>query len=169
VEQPSPNAKRSHVKSTQTCQDAQAPVKLKTKRKPKAAQPTLVVKSRKAVPKPAQTTAGNRGQLSKTLAPQTQSPASTKRKLTQEAAPSTTAARKPGKKKPTVRQVAMVSQSKPTGSKSKTPASKTRQPASQAQTVKQKAVDSTSADKKATQSKTLALTPMVSQSKVRGS
>jgi hypothetical protein len=63
----------------------------------------------------------------------------------------------------------MVSQSKPTGSKSKTPASKTRQAASQAQTAKQKAVDSTSVDKKATQSKTLALTPMVSQSKVRGS
>jgi hypothetical protein len=63
----------------------------------------------------------------------------------------------------------MVNQSKPTGSKSKTPASKTRQAASQAQTAKQKAVDSTSVDKKATQSKTLALTPMVSQSKVRGS
>jgi hypothetical protein len=120
--QASPSAKRSRVKSTQTCQDAQAPAKLKTKRKSKAAQPTSQVKSRKAAQKPAQTTPGNRGQSSKTLAPQIQSPASTKRKLKQEAAPSTSVARKPGKKKPTVRQVAMVSQSKPTGSKSKTPA-----------------------------------------------
>jgi hypothetical protein len=59
--------------------------------------------------------------------PRKSSPAPTQRKPKQEAAPSTTAVRKPGKKKPTVRQVAMVSQSKPTGSKSKTPASKTRQ------------------------------------------
>ena len=127
VEQPSPSAKRSRAKSTPTSLDAQASAKLKTKRKSKAAQPTSAVKSRKAAPKPAQTTPGNRGQSSKTVAPQTQSPASTKRKLKQEAAPSTSAVRKPGKKKPTVRQVAMVSQSKPTGSKSKTPASKTRQ------------------------------------------
>jgi hypothetical protein len=122
VEQPLPSVKRSRAKSTPTLPDAQAPAKSKTKRKSKAAQPTSQVKSRKAAPKPAQTTSGNRGQLSKTPAPQTQSPASTKRKLKQEAAPSTTAVRKPGKKKPTVRQVAMVSQSKPTGSKSKTPA-----------------------------------------------
>jgi hypothetical protein len=126
VEQPSLNAKPSRAKSTPTSPDAQAPAKLKTKRKSKVAQPTSQVKSRKAAPKPAQTTAGNRGQLSKTLAPPTQSPAPTKRKSKQEAAPSTTAVRKPGKKKPTVRQVAMVSQSKPTGSKSKTLASKTR-------------------------------------------
>jgi hypothetical protein len=59
--------------------------------------------------------------------PRKSSPAPTQRKPKQEAAPSTTAARKPGKKKPTARQVAMVSQSKPTGSKSKTPARKTRQ------------------------------------------
>jgi hypothetical protein len=59
--------------------------------------------------------------------PRRQSPAPTQRKQKTEAAPSTTAARKPGKKKPTARQVAMVSQSKPTGSKSKTAASKTRQ------------------------------------------
>jgi hypothetical protein len=59
--------------------------------------------------------------------PRKSSPARTPRKPKQETAPSTTAARKPGKKKPTARQVAMVSQSKPTGSKSKTPASKTRQ------------------------------------------
>ena len=60
------------------------------------------------------------------LRPRKPSPAPTQRKLKQEAAPSTTAERKPGKKKPTARQVAMVSQSKPTGSKSKTAASKTR-------------------------------------------
>jgi hypothetical protein len=169
AEQPSPSAKPLRAKSTQASQDAQAPAKSKPKRKAKAAQSTTPVKSRKAEPKPALTTRGNRGQSSKTLAPQTQSPASTQPKSKQEAAPSTTAVRKPGKKKPTARQVAMVSQSKPTGSKSKTPASKTRQPASQAQTAKQKAVGSTLADKKTTQSKTLALTPMVSQSKVRGS
>jgi hypothetical protein len=122
AEQPSPSAKRSRAKSTPTSLDAQAPAKLKTKRKPKAAQPTIQVKSQKAAQKPAQTTNGNRGQSSKTLAPQTQSPAPTQRKQKTEAAPSTTAARKPGKKKPTARQVAMVSQSKPTGSKSKTPA-----------------------------------------------
>ena len=59
--------------------------------------------------------------------PRKSSPAPTQRKPKQEAAPSTSVARKPGKKKPTVRQVAMVNQPKPTGSKSKTPASKTRQ------------------------------------------
>jgi hypothetical protein len=58
--------------------------------------------------------------------PRKSSPAPTQRKPKQEAAQPTSAARKPGKKKPTARQVAMVSQSKPTGSKSKTPASKTR-------------------------------------------
>jgi hypothetical protein len=170
VEQPSLSVKLLRAKRTPVSpQAAPNPAKLKTKRKSKVAQSTTQVKSQKAEPKPAQTTTGNRGQLSKTLAPQTQSPAPTQRKLTQEAAPSTTVVVKPGKKRPTARQVAMVSQSKPTGSKSKTPASKTRQAASQAQTAKQKAVDSTSVDKKATQSKTLALTPMVSQSKVRGS
>jgi hypothetical protein len=59
--------------------------------------------------------------------PRKSSPAPTQRKPKQEAAPSTSAVRKPGKKKPTARQVAMVSQSQPTGSKSKTAASKTRQ------------------------------------------
>jgi hypothetical protein len=122
AEQASPSAKRLRAKSTQTCQDVQAPAKLKTKRKPRVAQSTTPVKSQKAEPKPAQTTSGNRGRPRKTPALLTQSPAPTKRKLKQEAVPSTTAVRKPGKKKPTVRQVAMVSQSKPTGSKSKTPA-----------------------------------------------
>ena len=122
VEQPSPSAKRSRVKSTPTCQDVQAPVKLKPKRKSKAAPSTSAVKSHKAEQKPAQTTPGSRGRPRKTPVLLTQSPAPTKRKSKQEAAPSTSAVRKPGKKKPTVRQVAMVSQSKPTGSKSKTPA-----------------------------------------------
>jgi hypothetical protein len=123
AEQASPSAKRSRAKSTQASPPvAQAPVKLKPKLKSKAVQPTSQAKSRKAAPKPVQTITGNRGQSSKTTAPQTQSPASTKRKLKQEAAPSTSAVRKPGKKRPTARQVAMVSQSKPTGSKSKTPA-----------------------------------------------
>lgn len=98
------------------------PAKSKPKRKPKVAQPTSAVASRKAEPKPAPTTSGKLGQLSKTLAPQTQSPVPIKRKLKQEAVPSTTVVPKLGKKKPTVRQVAMVSQSKATGSKSKTPA-----------------------------------------------
>jgi hypothetical protein len=169
AEQPSPSVKPLRAKSTQASQDVQAPAKSKPKRKSKVAQPTTQVKSRKAVQKPAQTTRGNRGQSSKTLAPQTQSPAPTKRKSKQEAAPSTTVARKPGKKKPTVRQVAMVSQFKQTGSKSKTPASKTSQPASQVQTAKQKAVDSTLAGKKVIQSKTSVQTRTVRQSKVSGS
>jgi hypothetical protein len=122
VEQPSPSVKRSRAKSTQASQGAQAPVKSKPKRKSKVAQSTTQVKSQKAEPKPALTTSGNRGQSSKTLVPQTQSPAPTKRKLKQEVAQSTTVAAKPGKKRPTARQVAMVSRSKPTGSKSKTPA-----------------------------------------------
>jgi hypothetical protein len=87
VEQPSPSAKRSRAKSTQT--------------------------SPQVAPKQTR--------------PRKSSPAPTPRKPKQEAAQSTSVARKPGKKKPTARQVAMVSQSKPTGSKSKTPASKTRQ------------------------------------------
>jgi hypothetical protein len=122
VEQPSPSAKRSRAKSTQASQDAQALVKSKPKRKPRVAQSTTQVKSQKAELKPAQTTPGSRGQSSKTPVPQTQSPALTKRKSRQEVVPLTTAVRKPGKKRPTARQVAMVSQSKPTGSKSKTPA-----------------------------------------------
>jgi hypothetical protein len=167
--QPLPSAKRSRVKSTPASQDAQAPAKLKPKHKPKAAPSTTQVKSRKVAPKPAQTTLGSRGQLSKTPAPQTQSPAPTKLNSIQEAVQSTTVARKHGKKKPTVRQVAMVSQSKQTGSKSKTPASKTRPPVSQVQTAKQKAVDSTSVGKKAIRSKTSAQTRTVHQSKASGS
>jgi hypothetical protein len=122
------NARPLRASTTQESQPvAQAPAKLKPKRKPKAVQPTTPAKSRKAAPKPAQTTPGNRGQSSKTLAPQTPSPAPTKRKSKQEAAPSITVAPKLGKKKPTARQVATVSRSKASGSKSKTPASKTRQ------------------------------------------
>jgi hypothetical protein len=103
------------------------------------------------------------------LRPRRQSPAPTKRKSTQEAAPLTTAAHKPGKKKPTARQVAMVSQFKQTGSKSKTLASKTRQPASQVQTAKQKAADSTLVGKKTTQSKTFVQTLTANPFQVRGS
>jgi hypothetical protein len=169
VEQHSLSAKPLRAKSTQASQDAQAPAKSKPKRKPKAASQTTQVKSRKAAQKAAQTTPGNRGQSSKTPVPQTQSPAPTQRKPKQEAAPSTTVAAKPGKKRPTVRQVAMVSQSKPIGSKSKTPVSKTHQPVSPVQTSKRKAAASTSAGKKATRSKTAAQTPMGNQSKARGS
>jgi hypothetical protein len=70
--------------------------------------------------------AGNKPSVA-TTKPRKSSPAPTQRKPKQEAVPSTTAAAKPGKKKSTARQVVMVSQSKPTGSKSKTPARKTRQ------------------------------------------
>jgi hypothetical protein len=169
VEQPSPSVKPLRAKSTQTSQDVQAPAKSKPKRKPKVVQPTSAVKLRKAEPRPVQKTTGNRGRPRKTLALPTQSPAPTKLNLTQEVVPSTTVALKPGKKKPTVRQVAMVSQFKQNGSKSKTPASKTLQPASQVQTAKQKAVDSTLAVKKVTQSKTSVQTRTVRQSKVSGS
>ena len=68
VEQPSPSAKRSRAKSTQACQNVQAPAKLKPKRKSKAVQSTTVGKSRKAAPKPAQTTPGSRGRPRKTPA-----------------------------------------------------------------------------------------------------
>lgn len=103
------------------------PVKRKSKPKTSVAPSTKAAKSRKPAQKPAQTTSGKRGSQQATPALPTQSPAPTKRKQKIEVAPPTTAARKPGKKKPTARQVAMVSQSKPTGSKSKIPASKTRQ------------------------------------------
>ena len=60
--QPSPSAKRSRVKSTQASpQAARSPAKLKTKPKSKAAPSTSAGKSRKAAPKPAQTTSGKRG------------------------------------------------------------------------------------------------------------
>jgi len=64
--QPSPSAKRSRAKSTQTCQDVQAPAKSKPKRKSKAAQVVSTEPSRKAAQKPAQTTNGNLGLLLKT-------------------------------------------------------------------------------------------------------
>lgn len=128
--QPSPSAKRSRAKSTQTSQVARKPRQsAKSKSKPKAsvAQPTTQAVSRKRTPKVAQAVPGQDGSQQVIPALPIQSPAPTKRKLKQEVAPSTTVARKPGKKKPTVRQVAMVSQVKQTGSKSKTAASKTRQ------------------------------------------
>jgi hypothetical protein len=77
VEQPSPNAKPLRAKSIQPSQGAQAPVKLKAKRKSKVAQADSTATSRKAVQKPAQTTPGNLGLLLKTPASQ---PASQSRK-----------------------------------------------------------------------------------------
>jgi hypothetical protein len=123
VEQPSPSVKPLRVKRSQASQQpVRNPAKLKPKRKSKVAQSTTQVKSQKAELKPALTTSGNRGRPRKTPAPLTQSPAPTQLKPKQEVVLLTTVARKPGKKKPTARQVAMVSQSKVTGSKSKTPA-----------------------------------------------
>jgi hypothetical protein len=80
AEQPSLSAKPLRAKSTRTLPDAQAPVKLKTKRKSKVAQADSTAPSRKAAPKPAQTTNGNLGLLLKTPVsqPASQSP---KRKL----------------------------------------------------------------------------------------
>jgi hypothetical protein len=69
VEQPSLSAKRSRAKSTQVSpQAALNPAKSKPKRKSKAAQPTSAAKSRKAAPKPVQTTPGSRGRPRKTPA-----------------------------------------------------------------------------------------------------
>ena len=70
AEQPSPSAKPLRAKSTQASQDAQAPVKLKAKRKSKVAQADTTAPSRKAAQKPAQTTNGNLGLLLKTPASQ---------------------------------------------------------------------------------------------------
>jgi hypothetical protein len=70
VEQQSPNAKPLRAKSTQASQDAQAPVKLKAKRKSKVAQADSTEQSRKVVQKPVQTTNGNLGLLLKTPASQ---------------------------------------------------------------------------------------------------
>jgi hypothetical protein len=161
AEQPSPSAKRSRAKSTPTCQDAQTPVKSKPKRKSKAAQVDSTAPSRKAAPKPAQTTTGNLGLLLKTPASQPASQSSKRKPLV---AQLTT----PVKSRKQTQKPAQTISGKD-GSQAQTPASPTRQPASQAQTPKRKAAASTSAGKKATRSKTLALTPMVSQSKVSGS
>ena len=129
--QPSPSAKRSRAKSTQASPKAarnqRQPAKSKSKPKASVAQPTTQAASRKRTPKAAQAVTGRGGSQLATPARLTQSPAPTKRKPKTVAVPSTSAVRKPGKKKPTVRQVAMVSQSKPTGSKSKTAAHPTRQ------------------------------------------
>jgi hypothetical protein len=131
VEQPSPNAKPLRVKSTQAFPQAvrnpRQPAKLKSKPKASVAQPTTQAASRKRTPKTAQAVIGQDGLQPATPALPTQSPAPTKRKPKAAAAPSTSVARKSGKKKPTARQVAMVSQVKPTGSKSKTTARPIRQ------------------------------------------
>jgi hypothetical protein len=125
------SAKRSRAKSTQaspqTARKPRQPVKSKSKPKASVAQPTTQAASRKRTPKAVQAALGKDGSQAATPALPTQSPAPTKRKPKVVAAPSTSAARKSGKKKPTVRQVAMVSQSKQTGSKSKTTARQTRQ------------------------------------------
>jgi hypothetical protein len=88
--------------------------------------PTEVIPSKPAKRSPVQSGQASPKAVRKPR-PRKSSPAPTQRKPKQEAVPSTSAAVKRGKKKPTARQVAMVSQSKPTGSKSKTVASKTRQ------------------------------------------
>ena len=74
--QPSPSVKPLRARSTQTCQDVQVPVKLKTKRKSSVAQVVTTAPSRKAVQKPAQMESGNHGQSPKTPVsqPASQSP-----------------------------------------------------------------------------------------------
>lgn len=66
-----------HVSQEPTTQTGKAPsvsaatkqpAKSKPKRKPSVAKPTTAVKSRKAAPKPAQTTSGKRGRPRKTAA-----------------------------------------------------------------------------------------------------
>jgi len=165
--QPSPSAKPLRAKSTPTSPDAQAPAKLKTKRKSKVAQPTTPVKSRKAAQKPAQETLGNRGQLSKTPASQIRLPV--------KPAVKAKAARVPSIKAALLSQLERVpaltlteAQSGDLG-QAKATARKTRQPASQAPTPKRKAAASTSAVKKATRSKTPVQTRTARQSKASGS
>ena len=106
---------------------ASQPASPSRKRKPSVAQQTTQVKSRKQTPKPAQTISGKDGLQAQTPASLIPSPAPTQRKQKTEAALPTSAVRKPGKKKSTVQEVAMVNQSKLTGSKSKTTALPTRQ------------------------------------------
>jgi hypothetical protein len=76
AEQASLSAKPLRAKSTQTCQDVQAPAKLKPKRKSKVAQAVTTAPSRKAALKPAQMESGNLGLLLKTPVsqPASQSP-----------------------------------------------------------------------------------------------
>jgi hypothetical protein len=72
VEQPSPSAKPLRAKRTQASpqfvSNPRQPASKSAKRKPSAAKPTTAVKSRKAAPKPAQTTSGKRGRPRKTAA-----------------------------------------------------------------------------------------------------
>ena len=167
AEQPSPSAKRSRAKSTPASQDAQAPVKLKPKRKPKAAPSTTQAKSQKAEPKPVQMESGKLGQSPKTLASKTRLPV--------KPAVKAKAARVPSIKAALLSQLEQVPALTRTEVQSgalgqvKATARKTRLPASQAQTPKRKAAVSTSADKKATQSKTPVQTRTVRQSKASGS
>jgi hypothetical protein len=165
------SAKLLRAKSTQesqvAAQEQRQPVKSKTKHKPKVAQSTSAVASRKAAQKPAQTTTGNLGQSSKT-------PASPIR-LPVKPAVKAKAARVPSIKAALLSQLERVpaltlteAQSGELG-QAKATARKTRQPASQVQTTKQKAADSTLAGKKTTRSKTSVQTRTVRQSKARGS
>jgi hypothetical protein len=149
------------AKSTQASLDAQAPVKLKTKRKSSVAQAVTTAPSRKAAPKPAQTTNGNLGLLLKTPVsqPASQSP---KRK------PSVAQLTIPVKSRKQTQKPAQIISGKD-GLQAQTPALPTRQPASQARIPKQKVVVSTSAGKKTTRSKTPVQTRTVRQSKVSGS
>jgi hypothetical protein len=165
--QPSPSAKRSRAKSTPTLPDAQAPAKLKVKRKPKAVPPTSAVKSPKAAPKPAQTTLGNPGLLLKTPASPIRLPAKPAVKAKAARVPSIKAALL-SQQEQAPAQTRMESLSGDLG-QVKVTARKTRQPASQVQTPKRKAAASTSVAKKATRSKTPVQTRMVRQSKASGS
>jgi hypothetical protein len=116
VEQPSPSVKPLRAKRILASPPAaRQSAKSKTKRKSKAVQPTTVVASRKAAPKPAQTTPGNRGLLPKTLAPQTRQPASQAPTPKQKAAVSTSAGKKTTQNKTPV-QTRTARQSKVRGS-----------------------------------------------------
>jgi hypothetical protein len=168
VEQPSPSVKPLRAKRILASPPAaRQSAKSKTKRKSKAVQPTTVVASRKAAPKPAQTTPGNRGLLPKTPASQIRLPV--------KPAVKAKAARVPSIKAALLSQLEQVPALTRTEVQSgalgqvKATARKTRQPASQAPTPKQKAAVSTSAGKKTTQNKTPVQTRTARQSKVRGS
>jgi hypothetical protein len=131
VQSRKPKQKLAQLTSGETGLQAQTPASQPAsqsrKRKPLVAQQTTQAKSRRQTPKPAQTISGKDGLQAQTPASLIRQPAPTKRKSKQEAAPSTSVAPKLGKKKPTARQVATVSRSKASGSKSKTAARPTHQ------------------------------------------
>ena len=94
VEQPSPSAKRSRAKSTQTLKGAQQPVRQSPKRKSLTAKPTTPVKLRKQTQKPAQQTLGQDGLQPATPASQTRQPASKQQTPKRKPAASTKVAKK---------------------------------------------------------------------------